>query len=98
MRKLLALACLFIFLSGHAQKIANPKPFASSITADDLRRHLFIIAGKEMEGRLTASEGQRKAAAYIQNHFQSLGLQPANAGSFQMAYPVFQDSIIRSSL
>jgi hypothetical protein len=98
MRKLLLLACLFIIVSVQAQKIANPKPFATSISADDLKKHLFIIAGKEMEGRLTASEGQRKAAAYIENHFKSLGLLPGNAGSYQLPYPVFQDSLVSSSL
>jgi hypothetical protein len=97
MRKLLLLASLCIIVSAQAQKIANPKPFATSITADDLKKHLFIIAGKEMEGRLTASEGQRKAASYIENHFQSLGLIPGNAGSYQLPYPVFQDSLISSS-
>jgi len=98
MRKLFAIACLLVAVSSQAQKIANPKPFASSITADDLKKHLYIIAGKEMEGRLTASEGQKKAAAYIENQFKSLGLQPGNAGSYQLPYPVFQDSLTSSKL
>jgi hypothetical protein len=37
---------------------------------------LYIIAGAEMEGRETATEGQRKAAAYIEKHFKSIGLIP----------------------
>jgi len=98
MRKLLPFACLFIILSAQAQKIANPKPFAGTITADDLKKHLYIIAGKEMEGRLTATEGQRKAAAYIENQFKSLGLLPGNSGSYQLPFPVFQDSIKGASL
>jgi hypothetical protein len=98
MRKLLSCALVVASFYAHAQKIANPKPYASVIIAADLQKHLYIIAGKEMEGRLTASEGQRKAAAYIQNEFQSLGLKPGYNGIYQMPYPVLQDSITRASL
>jgi hypothetical protein len=80
------------------KKVANPKKYATTITAEDLSKHLYILAGPEMEGRETASEGQRKAAMYIQNHFTSLGLKPANKGSFQMDYPVYKDSIVGSEL
>jgi len=100
MRKPVVLLLLLAAVSAQAQKqkVADPKPFAKTITADDLKKHLYIIAGKEMEGRLTASEGQRKAAAYIENQFKSLGLQPGNNGSYQMHFPVYQDSITNASL
>jgi hypothetical protein len=81
-----------------AQKIADPKPFATTITPDDLKKHLYIVAGKEMQGRETATEGQRKAAAYIENQFKTLGLQPGNNGNFQLGFPVFQDSLIDATI
>jgi hypothetical protein len=81
-----------------AQKIADPKPFATTITPDDLKKHLYIVAGKEMQGRETATEGQRKAAAYIEDQFKLLGLQPGNNGNFQLGFPVFQDSLINASI
>jgi len=80
------------------QKIADPKPFANTITADDLKKHLYIIAGPGMEGRETATEGQRKAATYIEDHFKSLGLEPGNNGNYQFGYPVYQDSLINASI
>jgi len=80
------------------KKAPNPKKYAATITAEDLSKHLYILAGPEMEGRETATEGQRKAAMYIQNHFASLGLKPANMGSYQMDYPVYKDSIVGSEL
>ncbi|MBC7848339.1 MAG: peptidase, partial [Chitinophagaceae bacterium] len=52
-----------------APKTPDPVPFAKSITADDLKKHLYIVAGAEMEGRETATAGQRKAATYIENQF-----------------------------
>lgn len=81
-----------------AQKKANPQKIAATITEADLRRHLEIIAGPEMEGRETATEGQRKAAAYIEQHFKSLGLLPGNNGSYQMEYPVYRDVLKGASL
>jgi hypothetical protein len=98
MRKFLTVACSCFALGLQAQNIPNPQPFASSITAADLKKHLYTIASKEMEGRETATEGQRKAAAYIENRFKELGLAPGNNGSYQMAYPVYQDSLLSASL
>jgi Peptidase family M28/PA domain len=85
-----------LFLGAGAQqkkkvKLPDPGKFAATITTEDLSRHLYIVAGKEMEGRETASEGQRKAAAYIEQHFRSLGLKPGNGASYQQSFPVFKD-------
>lgn len=98
MRKLLSIICSCAALSLQAQTIPNPQPYANSITAADLKKHLYIIAGREMEGRETATEGQRKAAAYIENRFKELGLTPGNNGSYQMQFPVSQDSMTSASL
>src|SRR4030095_9056527 len=81
-----------------AQKKTVPSSFAKTITADDLRRHLYVVAGKEMEGRETAMPGQKKAAAYIENQFRSLGLRPGNNGNYQLPFAVFQDSLLNSSV
>ncbi len=99
MKQFFLLVALASGLTASAQKkAADPKPFAASITEADLKKQLYIIASKEMEGRETATEGQRKAAAYIESQFSSLGLKPGNAGNFQMTYPVFRDSLIDSRL
>lgn len=90
---------LFLALAGtfnvYAQKKpANPKPYAALITEADLKKQLYIIASAEMEGRETATEGQRKAAAYIEGQFKALGLLPGNNGSFQLGFPVYKDSLL----
>lgn len=72
--------------------------FAQTITVADLKAHLSVIAGPEMEGRETATEGQRKAAAYIENHFKSIGLKPGNGAGYQQFFPVYRDSILGASL
>ena len=82
----------------NAQKIPDPKPFANSITEDGLKKHLYTVASADFEGRETATEGQRKAAAYIESTFKSLGLQPGNNGNYQLNYPVYQDSLANESI
>jgi hypothetical protein len=90
---------LLICVAATAQKKAvNPKPFAATITEADLKKHLTQLASKEMEGRETGTAGQRKAAAYIENAFKAIGLQPGNQGSYQMQYPVYRDSIITARM
>ncbi len=94
---------LFLALAGsitaYAQKKpVNPKPYAATITEADLKKQLYIIAGPEMEGRETATEGQRKAAAYIESQFKAMGLQPGNNGNYQLGFPVYKDSLIGSKI
>jgi hypothetical protein len=75
------------------KKNETAEKFSKTITEKDLRKHLFIIAGPEMEGRETATEGQRKAALYLTNQFKSIGLLPGNKGSFEQLYPVYKDTL-----
>ncbi|RYZ17372.1 MAG: hypothetical protein EOO16_24310, partial [Chitinophagaceae bacterium] len=96
MKRMLLATALLAGLAGTAQKSANPKVFAATINEVDMRKHLFTLAGPEMEGRETATPGQKKAAAYIENYFRSLGLEPGNNGSYQQVYPVYQDSLLRA--
>jgi hypothetical protein len=98
MRKLLLLLSLCSAGAAQAQKIPDPRPFAKTITAEDLKKHLYIIAGADFAGRETATEGQHKAAAYIENHFKSLGLLPGNGDNYQLPYPVYQDSLLSASI
>jgi hypothetical protein len=44
------------------------------ITKEGLKRHLEILASDEYEGRETGLEGQKKAARYIADYFESKGL------------------------
>lgn len=85
-------------LTTFAQKAARPDNYAKSISAADLKKHLYIVAGPEMEGRETGTEGLRKAAAYIEQEFKRIGLQPGFNGSYQQPYPLYQDSLANVKL
>ena len=98
MRKLLLPVLLIGSLLASAQKKNTPPYFAASISADDMKRHLYIIAGPEMEGRDTPSPGLEKAADYIENHFKSLGLLPGNKDSYRQLYPLYKDSVTGTTI
>lgn len=83
---------------GQKQPIDYAEKYAQSITPVELKEKLSVIASAEMEGRETASAGQRKAAAYIENHFRRLGLLPGTSTGFQMQYPIYQDTLLEASL
>lgn len=51
-----------------------------SITGDDLRSHVFVLASDSLEGRETTAPGQKKAAQYLAGHFKKLGLKPVGDG------------------
>ena len=56
--------------------------YAETITAEDMREDLTILASDALEGRETGKRGQKMAAAYIRAHFEDLGLEgPAKSGS-----------------
>jgi hypothetical protein len=82
----------------YPQKKADPVLFANSIKSENLQKHLFEIAGPAYEGRETATPGQKKAAAYIEDYFRDLGLRPGNSDSYQYFFPVYKDSFISSGI
>jgi Zn-dependent M28 family amino/carboxypeptidase len=99
MKKLYFLVCLFAATNVlFAQSDVSAK-YAAHITGNSLNKHLSIIAGAEMEGRETGTEGQRKAAAYIEAQFKTMGLKPVAAlKGYQQLYPLYQDSLQTANL
>lgn len=77
----------------------NVQKYAATITQEDLKKHLTIIAGAAMEGRETATAGQRKAAEYIEDQFRLLGLQaPRQLNGYQQTYKLYKDTLLNTSL
>jgi len=62
---------------------ANPVPYAYTIKAEDLKRHLTFIASDSLKGRNTGSAEQKVAANYIADHFKKSGLAPVNGSYLQ---------------
>jgi hypothetical protein len=53
---------------------------AASITKDELKTHVDVLADDTMEGRETGSRGGRAAANYVLKSFERLGAAPAGDG------------------
>lgn len=74
-------------------------PGAQHIGRDELLQHARALAGDEMRGRLTGTAEQAKAAEYVAQHFQSLGLEPYGdtekdgARGWLQRYPVVRTSL-----
>ena len=74
----LALFTLFICSCNSAQNAVsktknetlNRVDYANTITANDLKTHLYIYAGDAMQGRMTGTNGQKMAAEYLRNFYQ----------------------------
>ncbi len=71
--------------------------FANTITAHDLKKHLYVLCSDSLEGRETGEPGQKKAAIYMKDFFErELNIQPLSQlseGYFQkfpltIKYPV----------
>ena len=88
---------LLVSLTTLAQSTKKLEKIAGTITPEDIKSKLSVIASAEMEGRETATPGQKKAAAYIENYFKELGLQPGTPDGYQMQFAVYQDSVTSAS-
>ena len=89
---LLGLAAFLAVSCNTAQTTSGKKmsrtDFANTINAADLSTHLNIIAGDDMQGRMTGSEGQNKAKAYLEEFYKSQGIQaPLGDGDYFQEIP-----------
>jgi hypothetical protein len=76
-----------IAATGAPSSLPSPTHSSPEISAADLRRHITALASEQMDGRLTGTEGERLAAAYVAAVFQGLGLQPAgDNGTYVQAF------------
>lgn len=57
-----------------AYSVPDPKPFASTITAADMKWLIDTLASDYFEGRETGEQGQRRAADFIAQQFRDLKL------------------------
>jgi len=77
MKRIYSITVLFI-LTIHAAiaQYQSAIRFSETITRDDLKDYLTILASDAMEGRETGKRGQKMAAAFIAYHFENIGLDP----------------------
>ncbi|MBT8320564.1 MAG: peptidase, partial [Eudoraea sp.] len=98
MKKLLWILLVLLWACNSAQKSAgtdviseantvnlDPVYYASTITEEELKEHLYTYASDDFEGRETGKEGQKKAVEYLKAAYEDLSIPPAqkNGDYFQ---------------
>ena len=93
------ITAIFFFSTNTFSQTDAALKYAETITQAGLKKQLSIIASAEMEGRETGTEGQRKAAAYIESQFKKIGLvSPQSLNDYQQNYPLYKDTLIPKTL
>ncbi len=62
--------------------------YASTITQDELKDHLYVYASDEFEGRDTGEPGQKKAVEYLKKEYEALGIGPVIEGNYFQTVPL----------
>src|SRR5947207_4830648 len=94
--RLLALTLLPGLLA--AQSPASVRRAVQSITPDDIKRRIGIIADDSMRGRDTPSPELEKVAAYIAGEFRRFGLKPGgDSGAFLQRYSLDRVQFVAES-
>ena len=92
MKRTICALGLVMVVSGLAQDKTAEK-YAKTISAEDLKAHLSIIASDAYEGRETGKKGQKMAANYIANHFSTLGFEAPVDGSYFQRFDLQESQI-----
>ncbi len=64
--------------------------YASTITAQDMRSKLSVLASDDFQGRETGTEGQKKAAEFLAKFYTDLGLTGPVNGSYYQKFNLYQ--------
>ncbi|MCM4159800.1 M20/M25/M40 family metallo-hydrolase [Antarcticibacterium flavum] len=102
MKKLILCAVSIAFVSCGAQQTkkvenANVMDYANTITAQELKDHLYTFASDEFEGRDTGEPGQKLAAEYLVNEYKKLNI-PSPAGVANYFQPVPSSAFRRGNV
>ena len=84
------ITCLQVCFAQDQDSIALK--YASLLSEESLKNHVFQLASEEFEGRETGKRGQKAAAEYIQKHFRTVGIPPLESGSYYQNFPLINQS------
>lgn len=110
MRKLITYSFIGLLLSSSTppiSKTASQTPpdkktvvdYAGTITAEDLKKHLYIYASDEFEGRETGTRGQKKAVEYLRNNYKDFGIaHPATLEDYFQPVPLVMNKPPKATL
>jgi len=62
----------------------------NSISKQELERHIKTLSSDEFMGRMPFTVGEEKTLDYLESEFRSIGLAPANKGSYFQEVPMVE--------
>jgi Zn-dependent M28 family amino/carboxypeptidase len=78
-------------------EVADPVETAvEAMTEASYRRHIEILASDEFGGRAPATPGEKLTVDYLINHFEAIGLEPGNNGSFTQDVPLMRVTAVNA--
>ena len=91
MRKILSIisATLLLPVGLLAQQDISEK-YAATITPQDMRSKLSILASDEFGGRETGTEDQKKAAQFLEDFYLDVGLAGPVEGTYRQKFDMYQ--------
>ena len=64
--------------------------YANTITPEDMRAKLTVLASDEFGGRETGTEGQKKASKYLEDFYAKIGLVGPVEGTYRQKFNMYQ--------
>lgn len=74
-----------------------PAPALASIRAEDIARHVEILASDEFEGRFPGSAGEAKTLSYLSGELARLGVGPAQPRGYLQPVPLRSTTVAPAS-
>lgn len=87
------IAIFFLVLTGliNAQEFdSTAYKYAQSISAEELKEHLYILASDEYMGRETGKKGQKMAMDYLIKEFKSYGIKGLDDVGYTQEFPLIE--------
>jgi len=85
----LILLVIYVF-GGCSTKNKSIESALESITIDEMKDHIAVLASDEFLGRFPATAGEEKTIRYLEEQFIKLGLKPANGESYFQEVPLIR--------
>lgn len=90
---------VFVFILAGLSAFGQCNDYAKTITVDELKEHLYVLSSDAFEGRETSKAGQKKAAAWLEDYYVSLGLQAGqNNGVSQQSFLLRKRKLVATHL
>ncbi|QKJ32004.1 M28 family peptidase [Mucilaginibacter mali] len=69
---------------------SQPEKTAYTVSGDDIKSHLAVLANDSMMGRKPFTDGETKTIKYLADQYKKLGLEPGNNGSYFQDVPMVE--------